>query len=220
MTLQILLKSVILIYTTVALVFAQNGLNKQWVVIFSAIKPPPHCQFTSDDITSQCALNASEEFSHTRYSPIGINSSQNPEDFSDDRKDILVITDTSDYFIRGNKGIDTLVVWMRYRTGFTHSRVLIPFSRKDMLSLPKIVAHKVYATAYDEFLGEVRFSGGPTGMTITISDNITCKVPETILIPPGRYYIQASRPDFISRNDSLDVFPGKIHDKRILLLPQ
>jgi len=144
---------------------------------------------------------------------------QTVDGISNRKKDIILTSDMNDYFTRGTE-YDTLVLWMEYHVGFIHERISVPYRRGYGSDMPDRVARRVFETAFTEFLGSISLQAGPPGATMVIDEDITLTPPCEFLLPPGRYGLQTSFPDFLSRVDSVDVLPARMTKKRVLLLPQ
>lgn len=192
--------------------------QKPWMLIVSPIKSPQGESGTAI-FSKNCADKLCNFFDSTSYQVVLLNPGQKPESVSNQKKDIILQTDPSDFFIRGST-TDTLILWLHYRTGFNHSRISIPFTHGAAGPLPSLVAQYVATTVTSEFLGILSLTGGPHGMEMALGGGMIIVYPPcTFFLPPGEYDITATYPGFRSRTDPIEIFPGRTHAKRILLLP-
>ncbi|MBD3391077.1 MAG: PEGA domain-containing protein [Chitinivibrionales bacterium] len=157
-------------------------------------------------------------FDTTSFQAILVQDLSMVESMSNQKKDIVLRTDTTDCYLTGQI-FDTLVVWLRYRVGLNLCRVDIPYPKGRQAGLPPLVATKVYTAIRNEFTGIVDLTGGPPGMTVTLVPGATVAPPRTMLLPPGEYFITSQYPGFQTRRDTLTVFQGRTTKKRILMLP-
>ena len=195
----------------------EDGKSKPWMLFVTQILPPRGAEY-APAFSRVCFERLKKFFGSTSYQLILLRPDQTPEKLSNRKKDLIIYSDNSDYFVRGTD-YDTLILWVRYRVGFNHSRVAIPYKRGASGPLPELVAQYIFTTITSEFLSELSLQGGPPGFSIALSEGITVYPPCTFYIPPGMYGITASYPHFKTRTDSLEIFPGKMYTKRMLLLP-
>lgn len=192
--------------------------QKPWMLLVSPIWPPQG-EPEAAAFSKNCVDKLCNYFDSTSYQVVLLNPGQKPEHISNRKKDIILQTDPADFFIRG-KTADTLILWLHYRTGFSYSRISIPFTHEAAKPLPSLVAQYVATTVKSEFLGVLSLTGGPHGMEMTLGGGMIIVYPPcTFLLPPGDYDIIATYPGFRSRTDPIEIFPGQTHAKRILLLP-
>jgi hypothetical protein len=194
-----------------------NGFSKPWMLLISPIYPPAGSSYSAA-FSSACVERLRLLFDTTSYQTILLKPNQTPETLSNNKKDIVIASDPADFCVKGDTN-DTLIVWVRYRTGFNHSRLTIPYNNENRKKLPEMVSKQILITVMEEFLGKLILQGGPSGMEIKINDQISAIPPCEFYCPPGNYQLHSSFPGFQNRTDTLDIFPGKQYSKRILLLP-
>lgn len=198
-------------------VIGDKSSNKPWMLFTTQIFPPRGPDMALQ-FTKVCYQKLLQYFDSTSFQVIQLQPGQKIDNISNRKKDLILSSDPSDYFVKGTT-TDTLVVWLRYKVGFTHSRITIPYKRGKSGPLPDILAQEVFRTVTSEFLGTLSLQAGPQGVAINIAEDIIAYAPCTFFIPPGTYIMQSTFPNFQNRLDTLEILPGKQYSKRILLLP-
>ncbi len=191
--------------------------NKPWMFFITNIIPP-RGPAMAPQFSEVCFQKLSELFDSTSYQTILLRADQKIDKLSNRNKDLILSSDTAEYCSKGLSA-DTLIVWLRYKVGFRHSRIAVPYERGKTVSLPELLAYHVFDTAKSEFLSTLSLQAGPPGVTVNITEDIFAKPPCTFFIPPGTYIMNSIFPQFQKRLDTLEVIAGKQYVKRILLLP-
>jgi hypothetical protein len=192
--------------------------NKPFMLFVTPLRPPEGPERT-EAFSSAIFKALRQFFDTTSFQPILVRSLEEVEKMSNQKKDILLTTDTTDYYLPGAVN-DTFVIWVRYKVGLLLSRVDVAYPKGREAELPPQLARKAYRAIRGEFTGLIELEGGPPGMVITLVEGATVQPPRTMLFPPGDYYITSRFPGFKTRLDSLVVFQGKTTRKRILMLPE
>lgn len=191
--------------------------NKPWMFFITDIVPP-RGPAMAPQFSEICFRKLSDLFDSTSYQTILLRADQKIDKLSNRNKDLILSSDTAEYCSKGLSA-DTLIVWLRYKVGFRHSRIAVPYIRGKSASLPELLAYHVFNTAVSEFLSTISLQAGPPGVTVNITEDIFAKPPCTFFIPPGTYILNSIFPQFQKRLDTLEAIPGKQYAKRILLLP-
>jgi hypothetical protein len=196
----------------------ENSNAKPWMLFVTQLIPPRGPQFAKA-FTSACFEPLKTSFDTTSYQVVLLQPGQTIQNLSNNKKDLILSSDSLDFWVQG-KTYDTLVFWLCYRVGFNHSRITIPYQRGLSNVLPELAAQAVISTATTEFLCSLMLRGGPPGISISFTEDITAFPPCYFYLPPGDYEFKSTFPGFKTRIDSMEFLPGKTYSKRILLLPQ
>lgn len=199
-----------------SIIGAQKG-NKPWMLFITQIIPPRGPSI-APQFSEICFQKLSELFDTTSFQIILLKEGQQIENLSNRKKDLILSSDPSEYSSKGVSA-DTLIVWLRYKIGFHHCRIAVPYSKGKSNTLPDLLASHVFASAKSEFLSTLSLQAGPPGVGVNIFEDIVAYPPCTFLIPPGTYILSSIFPNFQKRLDTLEITPGKQYNKRILLLP-
>jgi hypothetical protein len=193
--------------------------DKPFMIFVTPILPPPGTMMQPDAFNAECFRQIKELFDSTSFQAVHVASLAKADLMSNQKKDILITTDSLDRFTYGN-GTVTMALWMRYRIGLLHSRVDVTCYRGQENDLPQSIAKGIYKAIKNEFTGVLELEGGPPGMTATLVEGVTVTVPRSMLFPPGDYYVTSRYPYFQTRTDTIEIFQGRTTKKRILLLPE
>jgi hypothetical protein len=196
------------------LVYSSNSI---WKLIITPLKTPKAWHYPTT-LTQECFEKLQMRFDGTTYSVSMLPNRRNLDQISTKKRDIILEPDTTSQ-TRKYRIEDTLVLWLRYKTGFTYSKIIVPVNRRNISTLPDTIANAVYSTITTEFTGTLLIESGPPGCTVAFSDELTIRPPATLLLPAGSYGIVTTYPRFKSRIDSIYINPGEKVKKRILLLP-
>jgi hypothetical protein len=191
--------------------------NKPFMLFVTPLRPPEGAE-RAEAFSAAMFKELRQFFDTTSFQPILVETVGMVERMSNQKKDIILTTDTTDCYLRGTEH-DTLVIWIRYKVGLLLSRVDVAYPKGRQVELPPLLAREAYWAIRDEFTGVVELEGGPPGMMITLVEGATVKPPRTMLFPPGDHYITSRFPGFKTRVDTLVVFQGRTTRKRILMLP-
>lgn len=197
---------------------AQQIAFKPFMLLVTRLTPPPRT-LSADALTEGTFQKLRPCFDTTSYQVIKVLDTTQAVSMSNHKRDIIISSDPTDFFHKGENS-DTLVVWVTFRTGLSFGRIIIPYDPSRPASMPEAAAHKINQFLRAEFLGEVYFEGGPSGLAIEVVDNHTLSPPKFVLLPVGSFFIESSFPGFQNRRDTLTVRRGDVIRKRILLMPK
>jgi hypothetical protein len=195
------------------------GRQRPFMLFVKDIIPPPGISNT-EDFNNRCFLSIKNYFDSTTYQAIRVGETTNIEVMSNNKRDLILFSDPYDYHLSGRRNMDTLVVWMRFKVGFTHARISIPYNRHNTNNIPEWIARKALASAKSDFLSTLKIVGGPKGMTVWVDDLFKVVVPTEVCLPSGSYNLYGQHPACKNRKVAFNFPPGKYITKRILLLPK
>ena len=188
-----------------------------WKLYLPPLKTPTGWS-SSISFSKACYESLKNRFDETSYLVVAMEGSKIPDSSYGKKRDLIIEIENQPYSSKKQIN-DTLILWLKFRTGFKYSRIVVLPKKGQLSTLPDSVADAIYQTALSEFLGELNLQGGPSGCTMTIPDILTTSSPCKIQLPAGVYKIVATYPNFATRRDSVIIDPGKVLEKRILLLP-
>lgn len=217
-----LIFSILIFFTRLSVqgasIIRENNNCKPWMLFVTNLIPPGGPKH-SVPFTSACFEQIKTAFDTTSYQAILISTGQSPEKLSNNNKDLIITSEPKEYCIKG-KTTDTLIFWIRYKVGFVHSKVFVPYNRGQGNAIPSLVAQQAHSTILSDFLCSISLKGGPPQMSIKIAEDIVAYPPCFFYLPPGNYSFESSFPGFATRIDSVSLLPGRSYSKRILLLPE
>ena len=191
--------------------------NVSWNLYLPALKTPTGWS-SSISFSRACYESLKNRFDRTSYQVVAMEGSKIPDSSYGKKRDLIIELENQPHSSK-TKINDTLIFWLKFRTGFKYSRIVVLSKKGQLSTLPDSVADAIYQTAHSEFLGELNLQGGPSGCTMTIPDVLKTSSPCKIQLPTGAYKIVTTYPNFTTRRDSVIIDPGKVLEKRILLLP-
>jgi hypothetical protein len=197
--------------------FKQPPLNANWNLYLPLLKNPAHWN-SPISFSAACYQSLKNRFDGTSYKVVALESSKFSDTISGKKRDLVIELETLCTTSKARSS-DSLVLWLKFRTGFKYSRVVI-LTKKELLStIPDSVANAIYLMARTEFFGELNLEGGPGGCTMTIPEILTTSPPFKVQLPAGVYEVVTEYPNFATRRDSVSIDPGEVLHKRVLLLP-
>lgn len=197
--------------------FKQPTLNVNWNLYLPLLKNPARWN-SSISFSKACYQSLKKRFDGTSYQVIGLESSKIAESSSGKKRDLIIELETQPNSSRVRSS-DSLILWLKFRTGFKYSRIVFLTKKELLNTLPDSVASAIYLTACSDFFGELNLQGGPGGCTMTIPEIVTTSPPCKVQLPAGVYEVVTTYPNFTTRRDSVSINPGEVLQKRILLLP-
>lgn len=105
---------------------ANNG-NKPWMLFITHIIPP-RGPVLAQQFSRSCFEKMTQLFDTTSYQIILLQPGQDLDNISNRKKDLILSSDNADFWTKG-AAIDTLIVWLRFKVGFHHSRIAVPYTR-------------------------------------------------------------------------------------------
>jgi hypothetical protein len=195
----------------------RRGARHPFMLLVTSLRPPQGDRLAEP--FSKAVSDALErDFDTTTYQTVFVATMERAESMSNHKKDLIVYTDTTDWHSRGPTH-NTLVLWVKYRTGFLLGRTEIAYTKERLKRLPAVAAATISTKIREEFLGEAALRGGPPGMTITLVDRLHLSPPCRVHLPAGQHALVSRYEGFATRVDTIDILPGKTTHKRVLLLP-
>jgi hypothetical protein len=195
----------------------QHSVKTNWKIIIPVLKAPPKWNLATP-FSDACNESMIRQFEGTFYEVIMIRDANSFDSSTLKKRDLIVEFEKSGNTLK-NKVNDTIVLWLKFKTGFTYSRISIPFRPNTYTTLPDSIAFSIYKTVQSDFLGELQLQGGPQGCTMSIADLFDVTPPCKLHVPANNYEITTRFPGFTTRRDSVSVNAGEIVHKRIFLLP-
>jgi len=196
----------------------QGPMPNPWFIIVdhlllpeSVSEPEQFLRGVVDELTRQ--------FQQTPFQPILLDKQQTVGSITNNKRDIIIHSDPNDFAITDPFFADTLVIWLRYETGFTYEKIEEPLVKKSSYSNGVEVAKSLNRCIEEHFIGTVMVFGTPEESLVEIVKGLSLPVPFECFVPAGQYTFSMSYPGFKTREFSVDVFPGNITRKRIRLLP-
>lgn len=197
--------------------FKQPPLNVNWNLYLPILKNPARWN-SSIPFSKACYQSLKDRFDGTSYQVVALENSKLSDSTYGKKRDLVIELETQPNSSRARSS-DSLVLWLKFRTGFKYSRIVILTKKELLNTLPDSIASAIYLTARSEFFGELNLQGGPGGCTITIPEILTTSPPCKVQLPAGVYEVVTTYPNFTTRRDSVSINPGEVLQKRILLLP-
>jgi hypothetical protein len=197
--------------------FKQPPFNANWNLYLPFLKNPANWN-SPISFSAACYQSLKNRFDGTSYQVVALENSKFPDSISGKKRDLVIELEPQGTTSRARSS-DSLVFWLKFRTCFKYSRIVI-LTKKELLStLADSVASAIYLAARTEFFGELNLQGGPGGCTITIPEVLTTSPPCKVQLPYGVYEVVTEYPNFTTRRDSVSIDPGAVVKKRVLLLP-
>jgi hypothetical protein len=197
--------------------FKQPPLNVNWKLYVPALKTPPRWS-SPTPFSKACLQSLQNRFCGTSYQVVAVEGNKLSDSSSGKKRDLFVEVETSPNSLKA-KTNDTLILWLKFRTGLKYSRMTILPKKDQLNTLPDSIADIIYQTVQMDFFGELNLQGGPGGCTMTIPELLTTTPPCKVQLPAGVYEVVTTYPNFITRRDSVTINPGEVLQKRVLLLP-
>ncbi|MBD3314174.1 MAG: hypothetical protein GF344_00165 [Chitinivibrionales bacterium] len=194
------------------------GVRHPFMLFVTSLRPPQGGRLAAV-FSKAVFLELKGHFDTTTYQTILVEDIESAQSMSNHKKDLIIYTDTSDWHVPDSL-FSTLILWIKYRTGFLLGRTELRYTKAQLKSLPVMVAEKLSEKIYNEFLGQVSLSGGPPNMTMCLVERLHVTPPCNLLLPAGQHTLISSYDGFARRVDTIDVLPGMITRKRVLLLPE